>query len=88
MSPDGGRFTVEVPPRVKGGALARLEIRLTTRTELVFSDVGPGGARLTEGDSVRGWLEEGSEDTADELFVSRSENGGSKKTDDKREVPR
>src|SRR5262249_46010499 len=62
VSADGDRITVESPPRVKGGEPARLEITITPWTELVFSGVAPGGARLTEGYHVRGWLVEGSED--------------------------
>jgi hypothetical protein len=81
VAADGGRFTVAVPPAVKGGEPVRLEIRTTGRSELLFSNVGPGGARPTVGYHVRGWLEEGSEDTADELLVS-----GSEKTDDRKPV--
>jgi hypothetical protein len=44
----------------------------------VFSNVGPGGARLTEGYHVRGSLVEGSEDTADELLVWGPEKTGGK----------
>jgi RNA polymerase sigma factor (sigma-70 family) len=78
VSADGGRLTVDVPSRVKGGQATRLEIQITARTELVFANVGPGGARLAEGYHVRGWLVEGSEDTADELTVSRSEKADGK----------
>ena len=76
---DGARFTVQVPPRVKGGEPGTLEIRTTAQTRLVFINVGPEGARLTEGYHVRGWLVEGLEDTADELMVSRLEKPGDKK---------
>src|SRR5207249_2431096 len=73
VSADSSRFTVEIPSRGKGGELARREITITAKTQLVFSNVGPGGAELTEGDHVRGWLLNGPEDTADELLVTRPE---------------
>lgn len=79
VSPDGARLTVTVPHGGKSGELTRREINITGTTELVFSDVGPGGARLAEGYRVRGWLAEGSEDTAAELTLS-----GSEKTDGKK----
>jgi RNA polymerase sigma factor (sigma-70 family) len=73
VAADGDRLTLAIAPRLKGGELARREIQVTAGTRLIFANVGPGGARLTAGDLVRGWLVEGSEDTADELLVSRSE---------------
>jgi hypothetical protein len=79
---------VAVAPVVKGGEPVRREITITARTELMFSNVGPDGARLTEGYRVFGWLEEGSEDAADELVLSRPEMSDGKKADAKREVPR
>ncbi len=78
MSADGGRFTVGIPSKGKGGEPTRLEIRTTARTKLVFSNVGPEGARLTEGYHVRGWLMESSEDTADELMLSQPEKSDGK----------
>jgi hypothetical protein len=71
VSTDGGRFTVE--SATKGGEPIRREIKIAAQTRLVYFNVGPGGARLTSGYHVRGWLVEGSEDTADELMVSRTE---------------
>jgi hypothetical protein len=82
VSADGDRLTVAIPPRIKGGEPTRLEIRTTARTRLVFSNVGPDGARLIEGYFVRGWLVEGSDDIADELMVSGSEKPAGKKSID------
>src|SRR5262249_55565009 len=75
VSADRDRFTAESPGKT------RREIRTTARTRLGFSDVGPGRARPTQGYHVRGWLVEGSDDTADELTVS-----GSEKTTGKRPI--
>lgn len=71
VSPDGNRFTVAMASDAKGGESIRREIETTARTRLAYFNVGPEGARLTEGYHVRGWLMEGSDDTADELMVSR-----------------
>jgi RNA polymerase sigma factor (sigma-70 family) len=73
VSADGSRLTVESVSQGKGGESTRQEIKITAKTRLVFFNVGPGGAKLTEGYHVRGWLVEGSEDTAEELMLSRSE---------------
>lgn len=78
VAADGSRLTVEKPPSIKGGEPSTQEITIAGSTRLVFSNVGPGGAKLTEGYHVRGWLVDGSENIADELVLSRSE-----KTNDK-----
>ena len=83
--PDGSRFTAESLPPGKGGEPTRQEVKITAKSSLVFFNVGPGGAKLTEGYHVRGWLAEGSEDTADELMVLRAEKPADKKPDGKRE---
>jgi RNA polymerase sigma factor (sigma-70 family) len=67
----GERLTVATAPKVKGGEIETREIAVTPKTKLSFFNVGPGGAQMTQGDHVRGWLVEGSDDTADELTVSR-----------------
>jgi RNA polymerase sigma factor (sigma-70 family) len=84
VSEDGSRVTVAVAPGVKDGEPVRRDILITAQTDLVFANVGPGSARLTEGDRVRGWLAEGSEDLADELLVSRSEKIDDRKPVEKR----
>ena len=50
----------------------------------MFFNVGPKGAKLTEGYHVHGWLVEGSDDTAEELMVSRPEKPADKKPTDKK----
>jgi len=55
VSADGDRFTVAVGPESRARTHPAGD-QITARTELVFSNVGPGGARLTEGYHVRGWL--------------------------------
>src|SRR5262249_39979289 len=67
----GERLTLATAPTVKGGEPVTREITVTPNTRLSFFNVGPGGAQLTLGDHVRGWLVEGSDDTTDELAVSR-----------------
>jgi RNA polymerase sigma factor (sigma-70 family) len=75
VSADGSRFTVESLPGGKGGESAGREIKTTAKTTLVFSNVFTGGARINKGYHVHGWLVPGSDDTADELMLSRSEKG-------------
>lgn len=74
----GERLTLAMSPAVKGGEPTQREITITPKTQLVFFNVGAGGASLTEGYHVRGWLVLGLEGIADELILSRSE-----KTDDR-----
>ncbi len=83
VSADGGRLSLEIQPRVKGGESTRREIEVTAQTKLVFANVGLGGAKLTEGYHVRGRLMEGSDDIADELMLSPSGT-----TDGKKGVPK
>jgi hypothetical protein len=85
VSAAGDRITLDIPTAGKSGDTARREITVTAQTRLVFSDVGPGGARLTVGYHVRGWLEEDSEDAADDLLVSGSgaPDGKREKRDEK-----
>src|SRR5204862_8043537 len=85
VSAGGERCTLEIPPAGKGGKRTRHEITVLARTRLVFFNVGSGAARLTAGDHVRGWLEESSEDTAEELTVLRPENTADRKPQDKKE---
>jgi hypothetical protein len=83
VSADGARLTVETPTAGGKSEPIRREIKLSAKTRLVFFNIGPGGARLTEGYHVRGWLAEGSEDTAEELMVSGAEKPEGKKPADK-----
>lgn len=72
VSADGTRFTLESPSKVKSDPIRR-EITITPQTDLVFFNVRPEGARLTEGDPVRCWLVDGPGETADEVVVLRPE---------------
>ncbi len=85
VSADGGRITVQTSSEGKGGEAARREVKLNAKTRLVFLNVGPGGASPAEGDHVFGWLAEGSEDTADDLTLSRPETKENSKPDGKKE---
>ena len=77
---DGSRCTVKLFPD-KGDGEGK-EIKITPKTNLVFLNVPAGGAKLTEGYRVHGWLVEGSEDTAEELVLTVPE-----KTSDKPSSP-
>jgi hypothetical protein len=44
--------------------LRRVDVKLTDKTEVVYQNVGPGGAKPSEGYFAQVTLEEGSEDTA------------------------
>jgi RNA polymerase sigma factor (sigma-70 family) len=63
ISDDQRRLTIEVadakPPRM-------VEVVLTDKTRLHYSNVRSGGAQLTQGYFAQVWLREGSSDTVDE----------------------
>src|SRR5262249_31390762 len=61
----GGKgFSLEIRSKVKGEASRNAEITLIDRTLLVFSNVGPNEAHLTEGYRADVWLEKDSKDVA------------------------
>jgi hypothetical protein len=78
VSADGSQFTVAVPTGGKGSEPAKREIKTTAKTTLLFFNVGLGGAKLTAGYQVQGWLVEGSEDTAEELLAFGSAKSAGK----------
>jgi hypothetical protein len=61
---DGKSFTIEVPPTERGQAAEKLTITISANTRVIFNNVGPSGAHLTEGHSATITLADGSKDTA------------------------
>jgi RNA polymerase sigma factor (sigma-70 family) len=66
---DDTSLDLEIRAKV-GGESSRTTITLTDRTQLVFSNVGPNGARLTAGYSADVRLEKGSKDVAARVHVN------------------
>lgn len=52
-----------------------VELKLTDKTQLLFSGVGPGGAEVKEGYAVTAWFEEKSKDTAARANFSGDKQG-------------
>jgi RNA polymerase sigma factor (sigma-70 family) len=66
---DGKSFTVEVPAATRGEAPQKVDIKLTDKSQVVYSNVGPDGAKPTEGYQVRVWTGEGAKDVAVEAVL-------------------
>jgi RNA polymerase sigma factor (sigma-70 family) len=69
VAADGKGLTLEIiaPKKKKvekGKPPEKLDVKIDGKTEMVFYQVGPGGARPAEGYLVQLWLREGSKDTA------------------------
>ncbi len=64
VAKDGKAITVATPPRERGGAPETTEVKLGPSTRVIYRQVGPGGARPTEGYGATVWLVEGSKDSA------------------------
>jgi RNA polymerase sigma factor (sigma-70 family) len=70
---DGKSITLEAGARGRGEEGKTLEIKLTDKTLLSFSQVGKDGAKLAEGQMARIWLADNSKDTADTAHFAGSE---------------
>jgi RNA polymerase sigma factor (sigma-70 family) len=64
MSNDGNSVTVAIQPQVRGDEPTKMEIKLGDKSAVVYQNVGPDGAKMTEGYMARIWLENGSKDRA------------------------
>src|SRR5262249_15164869 len=70
---DGTTLGLEIRSKL-GGEASRKEITITDKTLLVFSNVGPDEARLTEGYGADVWLEKDSKDVAARVHLSGHRN--------------
>jgi RNA polymerase sigma factor (sigma-70 family) len=61
---DGKSLTLETPPQERGGAPMQTEVKLGPKCKVIFNEVGPEGALITEGYIAHATLAEGSTDTA------------------------
>jgi hypothetical protein len=64
VAKDGKSFTMEAAPTVRGEEPKRTEVKLTDKTKLSFSGVGPGEAKVSDGLIATVRLLDGSTDTA------------------------
>jgi RNA polymerase sigma factor (sigma-70 family) len=55
VAQDGKSFTLEVPSKERGEEPKKVEIKLTDKTEVTFSGVGVGDAKITEGYLAQVW---------------------------------
>ena len=72
VSGDGATVTLEQPPAVRGGNPRQVKVKLTGRTRISYSSIGPGGAKPTAGYAAQVWLIDGSRDTAARVTFTRS----------------
>jgi RNA polymerase sigma factor (sigma-70 family) len=66
---DGKSFTLETTP-ARGAAAKTVTVKLTEKTRVTYSGVGPGGAKPTAGYRASLLLEDGSPDTAAQVRFS------------------
>ena len=76
VSGDGATVTLEQPPAVRGGNPRRVEVKLTAQTRILYSNVGPDGAKLTAGYLAVVGLLDGSNSTAAWATFERSGDQG------------
>jgi RNA polymerase sigma factor (sigma-70 family) len=70
LSADDRTLTIEQPVASPGGEPKKVVLKLGAKSSFVYHNVGPGGAKPTEGQQAQVWLEDGSEDTAAEVALS------------------
>jgi RNA polymerase sigma factor (sigma-70 family) len=64
VSADGKRLTLELPRKKKKEPAPKTDITLSTKTEVIYFDVGRGEARPARGYRAKVWLEKDSRDRA------------------------
>jgi hypothetical protein len=75
VSADGTTITLEHPSNARGEEPKRIEIKITVQTRLSFSNVGPDGAKPTEGYTAQIRLLDGSKDTATQATFTKGAVG-------------
>lgn len=76
VADDGKEIAIEIPPQARGEAAGKEVVKLTDKTSLVFSGVGPGGAKLQMGQHAQIWLADGSKDIAATMHVAAAFGSG------------
>jgi RNA polymerase sigma factor (sigma-70 family) len=76
VADDSKEITIEIPPQARGEAAGKDVVKLTDKTSLVFSGVGPGGAKLQMGQYAQVWLAGGSKDVAATVHVRAAFGSG------------
>jgi hypothetical protein len=74
VAKDGKGLVIEATPASRDEPPAKHAIKLTDKTQLSFSEVGPGGAKLAEGFAAQIWLADGSKDTAARVHLVGKES--------------
>src|SRR5262249_37621791 len=64
IAKDGKGFTVEVPSKERDAPPEKHEIKLTDKAPLLFSGVGPGGAKLEVGLVAQVWTADAAKEVA------------------------
>ncbi len=72
VAADGKALTLQLKGPKRGGEGKQVEIKLGRATQVVFSGVGPDGARLSKGLVAQVWLAEGAKDTAARVVAGGS----------------
>jgi RNA polymerase sigma factor (sigma-70 family) len=75
VAKDGTSITIEQPFPNRGQEPIRTEVKLTAATRVSYFNVGPGGAKPTEGLQVSARLLDGSKDTASQVIFSKAVEG-------------
>jgi RNA polymerase sigma factor (sigma-70 family) len=75
VAKDGTSVTLEGPPQ-RAQPAEQWTIKITNQTRVIYNNVGPNGARLTEGYSATASLDEGSQDTAFLVILGPAPEGG------------
>jgi RNA polymerase sigma factor (sigma-70 family) len=81
VSKDGKTLSFKLAPQGRGEPQADVEVQMTDKTTVIYSNIGKGGAKPTEGYRAEVWLIEGSKSTASKVLFG----GGVEKTG--RDVP-
>jgi RNA polymerase sigma factor (sigma-70 family) len=69
VAKDGKSITLETPGAERGAPPQTVEVKVTANTKLLFSGVGVGGAKLTEGYLAHVWIADGAKDTAHHIHL-------------------
>src|SRR5262249_46809738 len=70
LSAHGRTLTIEHPAASPGGEPKKVVLKLGAKSSFAYHNVGPGGAKPTEGQQAQVWLEDGSKDTAAGVALS------------------
>jgi hypothetical protein len=78
VSADGKTLSLETPNlrRGEGRQLLTIDIKLTDKTKVIYDGVAKDGAKPTVGYAVRVELADGSEDTADKIYLAGPDRAG------------